>query len=180
MQKQNDLSVLTWIESELQPVICNSEEFLYNEMESQSDYTLPILYKPFDPDDPGHWADRGDMFDFLHSSGGPGNTLLDFGPGDGWPSLIVAPLSKEVVGVDGSPKRVEVCTQNAARLGITNARFLLVEPGSPLPFHNDTFDGVMAASSIEQSPDPRLTLSELFRVLRPGGRLRICYESRGI
>ena len=36
-----------------------------------------------------------------------------------------------------------------------------------------SFDGIMASSSIEQTPNPKATLKELFRVLKPGGRLRI-------
>jgi SAM-dependent methyltransferase len=35
----------------------------------------------------------------------------------------------------------------------------------------------MAASSVEQTPYPKATLREIFRVLRPGGRLRIRYEA---
>lgn len=174
------MELIAWIQHTLQPRICDSEEFFYNEMESQSGYCLPILYQPFDAGRRAHWHDRGAMWDFLLSTGGPGQRLLDFGPGDGWPSLIVAPQAREVIGVDGSERRVEVCRQNAARLGLANARFMHVPPGEKLPFEDDSFDGVMAASSIEQTPDPRATLAELQRVLRPGGRLRMHYESLGV
>jgi len=174
---KSGVNVFDWIERELAPTRCNSEAFFYDEMESQSGYCLPVIYQPFDAGQKSHWRDRGSLFDFLCSTGGEGKRLLDFGPGDGWPSLIVAPFATEVMGVDGSRKRVEVCTANAARLGISNARFLYVEPGSPLPFEDGSFDGVMAASSVEQTLDPQVTLRELYRVLRPGGRLRVSYEA---
>lgn len=173
------MEILFWIEQHLAPRACDSTAFFYDEMESQSGFCLPILYQPFDPLNPGHWRDRGQIFDFLYATGGPGRTLLDFGPGDGWPSLLVAPYSQKVVGVDGSQKRVTVCRENARRLGIQNAFFEHVPPGSQLPFPEGSFDGVTAASSIEQSPDPLATLRELYRVLRPGGRLRLSYESLG-
>jgi len=171
--------VIDWMEAQLSCRACNSEEFFYDEMESQSGFCLPLIYQPFDTARREHWRDRGALFDFLYAVQGEGKRLLDFGPGDGWPSLIVAPYAAEVVGVDGSPKRVAVCTANAARLGIANARFVHVPPGSPLPFPDDFFDGVMAASSIEQTPDPRFVLRELWRVLKPGGRLRMHYEGLG-
>ncbi|OZV10577.1 hypothetical protein CIW83_19435 [Tissierella sp. P1] len=41
-------SIFSWIEEKLAPIYCTSEEFIYNEMESQSGYSLPIIYKPFD------------------------------------------------------------------------------------------------------------------------------------
>jgi len=174
------MNTFEWIDQTLAPRVCNSEEFFYNEMDSQSGYCLPVIYQPFDARSRSHWHDRGALFDFLYATGGEGQSLLDFGPGDGWPSLIVAPFARQVIGVDGSPRRVEVCTQNAQRLNITNAHFQYVEPGSPLPFADETFDGVMAASSIEQSPDPQATLRELYRVLRPGGRLRVSYENLNV
>jgi SAM-dependent methyltransferase len=150
-------------------------------MASQSGRSLPLIYQPFDPHDRGHWRDRGSAFDFMWSTLGEQQEhtrrLLDFGPGDGWPSLIVAPYAGAVVGVDGSMRRVQVCAENAARLGIDNTRFLYVPPGEPLPFPDDHFDGIMAASSLEQTPNPRATLQELYRVLRPGGRLRFGYEA---
>ena len=174
------MKLLNWIEQELKPKVCNSEEFFYDEMESQSDYCLPIIYQPFDASKKAHWRDRGSLFDYLLSTNGEGKKLLDFGPGDGWPSLIVAPFVREVIGVEGSHRRINVCSENAKHLGISNARFIYVEPGKSLPFPDNTFDGVMAASSVEQTPDPGFTLNELFRVLRPGGRLRINYEALGM
>jgi ubiquinone/menaquinone biosynthesis C-methylase UbiE len=172
------VDIFEWIKRELKPKACTSEELIYDEVESQSGRCLPIIYQPFDVAKKSHWRDRGSLFDFLLSTGG--RRLLDFGPGDGWPSLIVAPFADQVVGVDGSRRRVKVCTENAKRLGISNARFVHVPPGSPLPFPDDSFDGVMAASSVDQTPDPKRVLRELYRVLRPEGRLRIHYEALGV
>jgi ubiquinone/menaquinone biosynthesis C-methylase UbiE len=171
------MDVFQWIAETLHPRVCTSEEFIYDDMDSQSARSLPVIYEPFDAGRRSHWRDRGALFDFLHAVRGEGKRLLDFGPGDGWPSLLVATFAREVIGVEGSARRVSTCTENAERLGAGNARFVFVSPGSPIPFDDQTFDGIMAASSVEQTPDPRATVSELFRVLRPGGRLRICYES---
>ncbi|UWV47697.1 methyltransferase domain-containing protein [Acetivibrio thermocellus] len=170
-------SIFEWIGRNLSPESCTSEEFIYNEMESQSGYSLPVIYQPFDASDRWHWSDRGMLYDFLYSTNGEGKKLLDFGPGDGWPSLIVAPFAMEVIGIDASETRIKVCTENAKRLGINNASFVSYKPGTELPFEDNTFDGIMAASSIEQTPDPRKTLEELYRILKPGGRIRIYYEA---
>jgi len=125
----------------------------------------------------GHFVDRGQILDFaVHGNGG---RVLDLGPGDGWPSLLMAPMVEEVVGVDGSRKRVEVCTANANRLGLSNVSFVHVPPGQPLPFEGNSFDGITAAASVEQTPNAYATLKEFHRVLKPGGAVRMHYESLG-
>lgn len=174
------VDLFEWIAKELQPETCTSETLIYDHMESQSGRGLPIIYRPFDPDQRGHWRDRGAALDFVLATQSQNGRVLDFGPGDGWPSLIIAPRVAEVVGVEGSQRRVAVCRSNAERLGITNATFHYVPPGRRLPFDAESFDAVVAASSVEQSPDPRATLEEAYRVLRPGGRLRMIYESLGV
>lgn len=181
MENQNILkkNVFNWIEEKLIPKPCTSEKFIYNELESQSGYSLPIIYQPFDATQILHWKDRGQLYHFLYSTDGEGKTLLDFGPGDGWPSLIVTPHVKQVIGIDSSIKRVDVCTENAKRMGIINTKFIKYEVGTKLPFDDNTFDGIMAASSIEQTPDPKKTIKELYRVIKPGGKLRIYYEALG-
>ncbi len=168
---------IRWVQDHLSLRETTASEFLYDHMDSQSGKSLEIVYQPFRTNQRGHFAGRGAILDFaLHAGGG---RVLDFGPGDGWPSLLIAPLVKEVVGVEGSKRRVRVCEENARRLGVTNARFAFVEPGKPLPFSEGSFDAVVAASSIEQTPDPRATLAELYRVLKPGGRLRMDAETLG-
>ncbi|MFA5524950.1 MAG: methyltransferase domain-containing protein [Tissierellales bacterium] len=176
-QNSSERNIFDWIEKELKPELCTSEEFIYNEMESQSGYSLPVIYQPFDSTKKWHWTDRGDLYDFLYSTDGEGKKLLDFGPGDGWPSLIVAPYAKEVIGLDSSEKRVEICTKNAERMGIINTSFVSYTSEKKLPFEDNSFDGIMAASSVEQTPDPKKTIQELYRVLKPGGRFRISYEA---
>ena len=170
------MTVFEWIQKECEPRSCTSVDFMYEEMDSQSGYCLPIIYKIFDSNDRAHWRDRGSCFDFLYATEVANKKLLDFGPGDGWPSLIMAPYVRAVIGIDASRRRVAVCQENARRLGIKNAVFTYTAPGEPLPFRDETFDGIVAASSIEQTPEPYRTLKELYRVLKKDGRLRIDYE----
>ena len=171
------INVIEWIEKQFRPELCTSDQFIFDDMDSQSGYSLPIIYKPFDCREQSHWIHRGFLYDFLYSVNGEGKKLLDFGPGDGWPSLIIAPYAQEVVGLDSSTHRVKVCRENARRLKISNAKFQSYVAGEKIPFDNNTFDGITAASSIEQTPDPKKTLIELYRVLKPDGRLRFRYES---
>jgi len=169
------MNIPDWIEQNLSPPIVTMSELIYDEIESQSGRYLPIIYQPFDINNRAHWRDRGSVFDFLYATGG--GRLLDFGPGDGWPSLVVAPFVDKIVGVDSSERRVRVCGENATRLEISNAEFVHVTDGESLPFGDNSFDGIMAASSIEETLDINATLRELHRVLKPGGRMRIFYDS---
>jgi ubiquinone/menaquinone biosynthesis C-methylase UbiE len=170
------LEITKWILGNLPIQQCDSTEYMYNDMDSQAFYSLPVIYRPFDITQRGDWSDEGQILDFIISTEAEGKCVLDFGPGDGWPSLRMAPFVQEMTGVDASSRRVEACRKNAERLGIGNTRFEFVPAGNSLPFASDYFDVVVAASSIEQTPDPRAAIKELHRVLKPGGKLRICYE----
>lgn len=168
--------VFRFIEQTLRPRACETAELIYDDMPSQSNEVLPVIYRPFDPDDRGHWSDRGCILDFLFAARCEAATVLDIGPGDGWPSLLLAPDAERVIGVDASARRVEVCRENADRLHLRNAAFEHVPPGATLPLDDASVDAVTAASAIEQTPDPRAMLREIARVLKPGGRLRLRYE----
>jgi len=176
MKKVEDKNVIIqWTLDNINLKKCSSAEFIYDHMESQSVKCLPVIYQPFYAENPAHFADRARILDFLCSVGN--GRILDFGPGDGWPALGIAPFVKEVIGAEGSLRRANVCTENARRLNIENATFVHVHANEKLPFEDNYFDGATAASSVEQTPHPKESLKEIYRVLRPGGRLRIDWEN---
>lgn len=84
------MDAIDWIKRTLAPEQCTSERFIYDDMESQSGGELPIVHRPFDTARRSHWNDRGHILDFLLATQGEGGGLLDYGPGDGWPSRCPA------------------------------------------------------------------------------------------
>lgn len=152
-----------------------SADALYDRMAAVGSANLPIIHAPFDSADKEHVVRLGEALDFALVTG-PGR-VLDIGSGDGWPALIVAQFAEHVTGIDAAPNRVHACQENARRLGRANADFRHVPPGAPLPFDEASFDGITVCMALEQTPDPHATLRELHRVLKPGGKLRISYES---
>lgn len=166
-----------WILSNLSSVRSTSAALTYERMASQSSQCLAVIYQPLDYKKRGHWHDVAVVSAFAGALEGA-STLLDIGPGDGWPSLRIADRFQRIVGIDPSPRRVRVQRENAARLGIANVDFLEMDALS-LEFDDASFDGVVAASSIEQTGASARALAEVFRVLRPGGTLAMCFEDYG-
>ena len=146
-------------------------------MESQSDECLAVIYEPLDHAKRAHWLDTAIVGAFAETVRGA-RSVLDIGPGDGWPSLRMADRFERIVGVDPSPRRVLAQRENAARLGITNVEFLEMD-ACALDFADGSFGGVTAASSIEQTDDPERALREVFRVLEPAGSLAMVFEDYG-
>jgi SAM-dependent methyltransferase len=171
-------AVERWIEAHAPPTDLESARAIYELMPSQSDRSLPLVYVPYDPASEAHWSDAARIADYAAHVPEDARWVLDVGPGDGWPSLPVARAlpGVEVVGMDPSPRRVEVCTANAARLGLANARFVAGDAAA-LPFGDAAFDAVLAASSLEEASAPDAVFAELGRVLRPGGVLRVSYQN---
>jgi SAM-dependent methyltransferase len=90
--------------------------------------------------------------------------VLEVGCGPGWASEWIArELGAGVVAIDQSERMVE----------LTRARGLDARVGDvqALPFEDGSFDAALAAWMLYHVPDLDLGLSELARVLRPGGRL---------
>ena len=164
-----------WILLNLTPQPSTTAELMYERMESQSGRCLPVLYEPLDNTKRSHWRDEALIGAFAHAMG-DAKTVLDVGPGDGWPALRIADRFRKIVGIDPSPRRVRVQRGNAEKLDIDNVEFLVMD-AEEMTFKNGSFGGVTAASSIEQCANPEHALQEIFRVLEPGGALAMVFEN---
>jgi arsenite methyltransferase len=105
----------------------------------------------------------------------PGEQVLDLGSGAGTDSLVAVQMvgpEGRVVGVDMTPEMVSKARASAAELGASNVEFLESE-AEKLPFSDASFDVVISNGVIDLIPDKDAVFAELFRVLRPGGRLQI-------
>ena len=114
------------------------------------------------PGDPG--PPPGHLSEFVRSLGAV-KRALDLGAGDG--RLTAALQADELTAADVSPVALE---RARARLP-EGARIVELEPDAPLPFGGGEFDLVLCAETIEHVRDVQLLLSEVRRVLRPGGTL---------
>jgi ubiquinone/menaquinone biosynthesis C-methylase UbiE len=91
---------------------------------------------------------------------------LDSGTGAGTLALALAPLVREVVGVDIVPELLERARRNAP----ANVTFVEGEATS-LPFEDGVFDLSCSRRTVHHIARPELAVAELTRVTVPGGRI---------
>lgn len=103
-----------------------------------------------------------------------GMRLLDCGCGPGTISLGLARIISPgtVTGIDREISQISIAIANAQKQDITNADFI---PGSiyNLPFPDRSFDAVFSHALFEHLAEPLKALSEIKRVLKPGGKVGI-------
>ena len=105
----------------------------------------------------------------------PGEQVLDLGSGAGTDSLVAAQMigpTGRVVGIDMTPEMVATARASAQEMEATNVEFLEGE-AEQLPFPDASFDVVTSNGVIDLIPDKDAVFAELYRVLRPGGRLQL-------
>ena len=104
-----------------------------------------------------------------------GETVLDLGSGAGFDCFLAADKvgkAGRVIGIDMTPEMIEKARENAKKGNYGNVEFRLGEIEN-LPVSDNSVDVVISNCVINLSPDKKRVFGEVFRVLKPKGRLMI-------
>ncbi|MFO0775669.1 MAG: arsenite methyltransferase [Nitrospiraceae bacterium] len=105
----------------------------------------------------------------------PGETVLDLGSGGGIDVLLsarrVGPTGK-AYGLDMTDEMLALARKNQQAAGLTNVEFLKGEI-EQIPLPNASVDVVISNCVVNLSGDKPAVIREIFRVLKPGGRVAV-------
>jgi SAM-dependent methyltransferase len=101
------------------------------------------------------------------ASVGPGSRVLDVATGPGYVAAAAARRDASVLGVDNSSAMVAMASESHPEIDFRQADV------HDLPIEDGAFDAVVANFLILHVGRPEVAVSELARVLAPGGRLAL-------
>lgn len=130
---------------------------------------LDITKERLDPDvDSKTWLDLH-LSPYLYAAGfAEGMDVLDVGCSHGYGTAELAKTARRAVGFDLYPEVVE---RARSTYKADNLFFLVHDANEPFPFADGSFDMVFSSEVIEHVREQELCVSEMARVLRPGGAL---------
>lgn len=100
--------------------------------------------------------------------------ILDVGCGPGFFSVMLSKRYPDatVTGIDYSATEIRAAKKLALRLGVAGCHFIKAN-AMEIPFEDASFDQVVSTFSIKHWPDRERGLSEIERILVPGGKALI-------
>jgi ubiquinone/menaquinone biosynthesis C-methylase UbiE len=100
------------------------------------------------------------------------SSVLEIGCGSGVYALHIAKtIGCAITGLDINAFGVQNANQLASRQGLSQAHFEVCDVSKPLPFADQTFDVSFSNDVLCHIPGRPALLAEMYRVLKPGGRM---------
>ena len=109
----------------------------------------------------------------------PTDRILDAGCGYCYHTTRLALSDASIVGVDFSESALAVGRETIANAGLSHRVALQQADLTALPFANESFEFVVSWGVLMHIPDLDNALSELARVLKPGGIMVLCENNVG-
>lgn len=117
------------------------------------------------------WIETNDII----KSGITEGLALEIGPGPGYLGLewLKNTEGAQLKGLDISADMIAIAERNAEEYGLRERIEYVQSNGDKMPFDNTLFDAVFTNGSLHEWAEPKNTLNEIWRVLKPGGRVFI-------
>lgn len=103
-----------------------------------------------------------------------GEAVLDVGCGAGFDLVVAAGLvgpEGRVCGIDVTPEMAEKARDSLARAGVAHGE-VSIAGAEEIPYGDESFDLVISNGVLNLSPLKEKCFQEVYRVLKPGGRLQ--------
>lgn len=105
-------------------------------------------------------------------------TILDVATGTGDLAILLSGIKTEkIVGLDISAGMLEIGKQKIAAKNLSERIEMVLGDGEKIPFEDHTFDAITVAFGIRNFENLDAGLSEILRVLKPGGQFLILETS---
>jgi ubiquinone/menaquinone biosynthesis C-methylase UbiE len=100
---------------------------------------------------------------------------LEIGPGPGYLGLewLKHTQGTTLKGLDISTDMIAIAERNAREYGLAHRVEYVHSSGNEMPFDDSAFDAVFTNGSLHEWADPQGTFNEVWRLLKPGGKVLI-------
>ena len=103
----------------------------------------------------------------------PGMSAVDLCSGDGWFTLQIAKIAREVTAIDIDPHLLEIARHRLAENGASNVRLIAGDAYQLPQMVTEPVDHVFMANAFHGVPDPARLAAAVRRTLKPGGEFAI-------